>query len=353
MRYSIHRWLVLCLAIALLAGCGSSAVKKVDLVWPLPPEKPRVRWLQNISRASDISQSSVSKFKESILGKEDEVSLMKPYGLCTDRFGKLYVADTGSGRVFVFDLNATSENDILKFIGESGQGKLLQPIDVAVSDSGDIFITDSKLNTVYCFGKDYSFKANIGPGEFGRPTGIAYDRKNNRIFILDTVNHMVKVFDTQGNKIAEFGKGGEETGEFNRPTNIKVDKNGYIYITDTMNGRIQIFDENLNFVSTFGSLGQTAGTFARPRGIGIDTEGHIYVVDAGFDNVQIFDQQGNLLLFFGQPGFGPGEFWLPAGMYIDENDRIYVADSYNQRVEIFQYLSDKDSKSSSAEAGGE
>ncbi len=325
----------------LIGGCAGKKSTTIDLVWPLPPETPRIRWIRSISSAKDVAQSSLSKFRESLIGADDEVALTKPYGLCTDRHGRIYVCDTGGGGLFVFDLLATEEDEILQFVGASGQARLMQPIDVAVTDSGDVFVTDSKLNAVYCYGSDFQFKFAVGTaGEFGRPTGIAYDRKNKRIFILDTVNHKVKVFDLAGTKLAEFGEGGEAEGEFNRPTNIKVDRNGQIYIVDTMNGRVQIFDENLDFVRTFGSHGSTAGTFARPRGIGIDTEGHIYVADAGFDNVQVFDQEGNLLLFFGQPGFGPGEFWLPAGMYIDDNDLIYVANSYNRRVEIFRYLSE-------------
>ena len=39
---------------------GGKPAAEIDLVWPLPPEKPRLRWIRSISSAHCVSQSGWS-----------------------------------------------------------------------------------------------------------------------------------------------------------------------------------------------------------------------------------------------------------------------------------------------------
>ncbi len=312
-------------------GCAPESRKPVDLVWPLPPEKPRIKYIEMIFSNKDIEKKG--GVADVLLGERDVVPLAKPYGVF-GRGGKFYVTDLG--KVFVFDPN----NQKVTYIGNRpGIDKLKVPIGVAVSADGRIFVSDAVLNKVFVFESSGKFITALGrAGEFENPAGIAIDDERKKLYIVDTKKHNIIVYSLDYRPVATIGKRGREAGELNFPTNVAIDGDGNILVTDTGNFRIQKLGPDGEFIMEFGSVGDKPGNFGRPKGIALDSEGHIYVVDASFQNVQIFSKDGDVLMFFGQGGPGPGQFFVPAGIAIDENDRIYIADQLNKRVQIFQYL---------------
>jgi len=320
---------------------GTSGSSRLGLVWPAPPEQPRIRYLTAYHGVDDFKTKKPSKWKSMLLGPEDaglqpSDSMVKPYGIAVTPDGRLLVSDTAARRVFMFNLDSKT----VSFVGENGTGKITKPIGVAVDAEGKVFVADATLNRVFGYAADGTLAVAIGhDGELESPSGLAADRKNNWLYVADSKKHQVFCYSTaDGSHVRTIGKRGEDPGDFNFPTNLFVDASGRLYVADTLNFRIQIFDAAGKFVRTFGTLGDIPGTLNRPKGISVDSEGHIYVVDTAFNNFQIFDGDGQLLLAVGAPGRNPGEFLLPAGMYIDSADRIYVADQGNSRVQVFQYL---------------
>ncbi len=302
-----------------------------ELVWPLPPEKPRIKYLQSLSDRKSI-EGSGSKFLESLLGEEKSDALQKPYGVAVDKNDKVYVTESNGGKIFVFDL----KNSKLTFIMN---GSLIMPIGVAVDSLNNIYVSDVKLKTVLVFDAKGELKRSFGEnGEIENPAGLAIDTKLKRIYVSDSKAHAVKIYTLDGKFIFSFGKRGSGDGEFNYPTNIAIDKNGNIYVVDTMNARVEVFNSEGKYLWKFGSLGDSPGQFTRPKGIALDSQENIYVVDAAFNNFQIFDKEGKLLMHVGGLGKEPGNFWLPAGIYIDKDDRIFVVDPSNSRVQIFQLI---------------
>jgi len=333
------REIVLWVGLGLWAGCAPQIVEqRVDLVWPNPPETPRIRYLRTLSRVNEFGSMGSRAWLESLFGDEASGILAKPYGVATDNEGKVYVTDSGQGVVWVFD----EKGKKVSFLGDSGQGRLAQPIGIAVDQRGTVFVSDVKLNRVYGFDKEGKLIVAIGQkDELANPSGLALDQVSGRLYVADPRSHRIRVYHSADGKfLFEFGKRGDKDGEFNFPTNLFT-RNGKLYITDTGNFRIQIFDLEGRYLKKFGSAGDSPGQLARPRGVAVDSEGHIYVADAAFDNFQIFDEEGRLYLFVGAAGHRPGSFWLPAGLHVDEKDRVYVVDSYNRRVQVFQYLPEK------------
>jgi DNA-binding beta-propeller fold protein YncE len=326
----------------LLMSCAAPEVQKVDLVWPLPPDEPRIRYLRTFESSADVEESTSSqKLLTALLGESEVgMGMSKPYGV----YGggdRVIVTDTGLGRAIVFDIR----NKKYFHIGMEGKGILSKPIGVAVDKEGSIFISDTAQDRVIIYDKDGKFKDTIGQkGTFGQPTGLAVNDALGRIYIVDTNKHQIFIYKKDGTQISIIGQRGTDDGEFNYPTNIFVDKTGKVYVSDSMNFRIQVLDADGKFLKKFGQVGDSPGMFSRPKGIAVDSEGHIYIVDAAFNNVQIFNQDGQILMFFGEMGNKPGQFWLPAGMHIDAEDRIYVADQYNKRINVFQYLKSKSAK---------
>jgi sugar lactone lactonase YvrE len=308
-------------------------------VWPSPPEKARIEYINSISGLADIEYKKtwLDAFINNIFGKENQTVLfLRPYGIFAD-LNRIYITDPGVHVLHILDLLG---KEYFSIKGPPSS-EFVSPIGVTVDENGTIYLTDSVLKKVFIFDKSGRYLKELGTSKvFSRPTGIT--NTDDRIYVVDTLDHRIKVFNRDtGNFLFSFGERGVKNGEFNYPTHICSDKDSFIYVSDSMNFRVQIFDKNGIFISSFGKQGDNMGNFASPKGIAVDPDGHIYVVDATFDNVQIFNRQGQLLLSFGKTGHGPGDMLLPSGIFIDSHGKIYVCDSYNDRIQIFQYLSDK------------
>lgn len=350
-------WMVMAVVVLGLAAPGSvlhaaegqsakdkAKDKKVGtpplLVWPLPPETPRVRYLGAYHGSTDFSTKKPGRWKTALLGNAVDLTpsdmLVKPYAVAVSPTGRIYVSDTAARRVFAIDPDKRS----LTFIGDRGSSAFTKPVGVAVDTTGAVFVSDATLKRVLEFDPDGGFiRAVGGEGELESPAGLAIDRARRLLYVVDSGRHQIVVYSiADGSRVRTVGKRGGEDGEFNFPTNVCVDSAGLVYVADTLNFRVQIFDANGVFVRKFGTLGDAPGTFNRPKGIAVDSEGHVYVADSAFANVQVFDAEGQLLLFVGHGGGESGEFFLPAGLYIDERDRIFVADQGNSRLQVFQYL---------------
>lgn len=319
---------------------GTGVVAPPPLVWPLPPEAARVRYLTTYHGAGDFKTKKPGKWKTALLGNAldggPSDTFVKPYAVAVSPQGRIYVSDTAARRVFAIDRDKAT----LTFIGERGSTALTKPVGVAVDANGTVFVADATLKRVFGFAPDGGVVVSIGrEGELESPSGIAIDRARKLLYVVDSSKHQIIVYSTtDGARVRVVGKRGGEAGQFNFPTNATVDRAGRLYVADTLNFRVQIFEADGKFVRMFGTLGDAPGTFNRPKGVAVDSEGHIYVADTAFDNFQVFDAEGKLLLFVGHGGGQLGQFLLPAGLYIDDRDQIYVADQGNSRVQVFQYV---------------
>jgi sugar lactone lactonase YvrE len=251
----------------------------------------------------------------------------------------LYVTDTGSGQVLLFDIKAKKASALTTY----RRSVFVKPVGVVTDDEGTIYVSDTQADKIFLFDKDRKFAKAYGMNnEFKQPAGLAVDNKRKRLYVVDTHQHKVIALNKDtGEEIMTFGQRGDKAGQFNFPSYVTLDRKGNIFVVDTMNGRVQQFDPKGRFIRSWGKLGDAPGMFARPKGIGIDSEGHVYVVDAAFNNIQIFSEEGEILMAFGEYGVGRGEQILPAGIAIDSEDRIYVVDQWNQRLNIYEFMGKK------------
>lgn len=345
-------------ALLALAGCADTTEQAkpkeepTDIVWPQPPDQPRIRYLRSISTPADIGATPPRSLISSLLGEQEEtvVRMQKPYAVTADRDGRIFVGDSGLGRVLVFDV----ENKKFDVWGQAGPGALKLPLGIATDGEGNVYVTDAKQKRIVVFDRNGEFlKAMGGKDLLERPVGIAIDEPRGRIYVVDSHMHSIFVFNTDGNLVSKIGERGAAPGQFNFPTNIAISRDGKLYITDGMNFRVQVLDPNGLPLEAFGQHSDLPGSLARPKGIGVDPDGHIYVVDAAFNNFQIFDLEGALLLIIGAAGRGPGEFYLPAGAFLDAQGRFYVVDQFNRRIQVFQYLGEPPAQPDSEEPSAE
>ncbi|MDR3701530.1 MAG: 6-bladed beta-propeller [Candidatus Sulfopaludibacter sp.] len=338
----------------LLFGADQKSAKKPDpkqaaaspaeLIWPLPPDPPRIRWLAEYSDMAKVKKPVARKagLMEKLTGaktQDEKLELRKPYGVAADNRGRIYAADTELKTVFVIDAKART---VEKREGSS-RTPLVMPVGVAVDAEERLFVSDADLHSIICFNSSGQAVAVFGTASLGRPGGIALDRQRNRLYVADAKAGRIAVFDSGSFKfVGYFGtpsqSGHRDDGTFLGPTNVAVDRRGTLYVADTLNYRVQVLAPDGKFIRAFGAQGDRPGEFIRPKGIAVDSEGHVYVADAEFNNFQILTPEGQPLLAVGSLGTDPGQFALVAGLYIDAQDRIYTTEMFHGRIQVFQYI---------------
>jgi sugar lactone lactonase YvrE len=315
------------------------AAANPQLIWPLPPDKPRVKFLQQLSDNFDIESKKKKSWVDKVVGNADPNRteyFEKPAGIATDSHNRVIFSSTQRSTVFIVDQDRKTISRI-----RGDRGIMLQtPLGVAVDAQDNIFVSDPLQHMILKFDANGRLTATIGASDgVKNPTFMAIDEGRRRLYIVDSHLHQVLVFDLDTLKLKQsFGKRGEKNGEFNFPIGIAVGPDGSFAVTDTGSCSVQVFSADFKFLRRFGQQGDRPGDFIRPKGVAIDREGNYWVVDAAFNNFQIFSPKGALLMWVGQFGNVPGAFNLPMGIYIDKTQKVYVSDQLNHRLQIFQFL---------------
>lgn len=320
-----------------LCACAPAPLRPEDqapLVWPELPDAPRIAYVRQFSRPADfgIDKGFFQRLVELIVGG-NEARLIRPMAVVASK-SVVYVADPGASGVHRFD-PITARYDLI--VAEGGQ-TLPSPVGLALGGEGEVYVTDSDLAKVLVIRPGAKAATPLALPDMVQPTGVAFDRSNSILYVVDTGAHRVNAFERDGTLAFSFGERGEGNGQFNYPTLIWLDPAGRLYVTDSLNFRIQIFDRQGRYLDQFGQAGDGSGDNMRPKSVATDSYGHIYVIDALLNALQIFNAQGRYLLSVGGIGGDRGEFWLPAGIFIDGDDTIYIADSYNQRIQVLRYI---------------
>ena len=331
LRFAVGMCSVVVLPLAVVASARPST--NAPLVWPAPPDAPRLAYVQSISQPADvgIKAAGLTRLGRWLTGSnKGNESLQKPFGVALDEQDNLCLTDTAANVVCFFD-RADKKWQRWGKIGE-----LTFSCPVAVAKHGStLFVADSGLGSVVAFdlkGKLLFQTTN----HLERPCGLAV--LGGRLLVVDSQRHCVAAFDFSGRYLSEFGRRGVGPGEFNFPTHLAVGGTNTILVTDSMNSRVQMLDAQGQFIRTIGSAGDGPGCFSRPKGVAADASGRVYIVDAIFDNVQIFDGEGRFLMPLGQAGAGPGQFWMPNGIAISRRQEVFIADTFNHRLQVLQYV---------------
>jgi DNA-binding beta-propeller fold protein YncE len=346
-------------------GIDRSKIDTSKLVWPLPPDLPRIKFVsEHFGEPQKPVEAKPQKKKQGWMDRmagvqqresgdpvEPSHVLGQPYGVAVDSKGRVYVGDTFVAAIFIFN----TETKEVTFLRNGHEAAFRNIIGIAIDDTDRLFVADAGMHQVSVFSPQLKLESTFGADDLKRPSGIAIDSENRFAYVVDTGNETVFVYDADNFKLLRKLGGpakklnDDDPATFAKPTNVALDKDGNVYISDTLNNRVQIFDADGNFISMFGKAGDGPGTFQRPKGVAVDTDGHIWVVDASQCNVQIYDKEGHLLAFFGYGGGLPGQFGLPAGIAIDKNNRVIVSDQIKGRIQVFRYITDAENTTAKAE----
>jgi hypothetical protein len=302
-------------------------------------------------------------------------------GIDVDNAGNIYLADGCSNRVRRVDavtgiITTVAGNGTEGYSGDGGQALSAQldyPADVALDDSGNIYIADADNHCI----RKVSFQTGIittiaGTGALGDsgdgvpatgaamiyPMGVAVDSAfnvyiaTNRVRIIIASTGIISTI--AGTQTPGFsGDGGlSVNAQVWTPSDVVVAKNGDIYFSDGSNRRIRKIERTTGIINTVAGNGTNA---ASPDG-GLATQSSLY----GADNIDI-DSAGNIYFSerlghrvrevkksdstlvtvagTGVPGFsgdwGPAlsaQLYIPRGVLVVPGGDIYVSDNNNNRI---------------------
>lgn len=262
-------------------------------------------------------------------------NISRPTGLALDLYGqRLFVADHDLNRVLVFDVSEISNYESAVFvIGANSLSsfgdRFMQPVGLAYDReyqrlfvaSQDHFVMafDLSPNTMFlgenAIGILGTGSAGLTPNNVLWPVGIAYDEKNQRLFVADDGNSRVMVFNVsdiqageeainvlgQSSFVVEIS--GNTQSLIQSPQGLVYDNDtGILFLGDYLNGRVLLFDTNSiddgePAVNVLGQATFTAGGggftsrsgFIAPRGLYLDAfSKKLVLTDNSADRVMIF-----------------------------------------------------------------
>lgn len=217
-------------------------------------------------------------------------------------------------------------------------GKMYRPSDVASNIAGDTVYVVEQFNHriskwdytpgMYSFTLDASWGSNsdgtsgegapIGNGgptdnALYRPTGIAFDSTNSRLYVTDTFHNRVRVINSStGAFVSSFGTGGFGTSDFYRPAGIAI--NGStgttLVIADELNIRAVKYDVNGGAPNNPVVLPDPSATmvltdlsFVRPHGVVFDvTAVEFNIGDSLRSRISSYNVAGAFQGQYGTPG---------------------------------------------------
>ncbi|MBE9504962.1 MAG: SMP-30/gluconolactonase/LRE family protein, partial [Proteobacteria bacterium] len=253
--------------------------------------------------------------------------------------GSVYVVDFSYSRIHKYDRDG---HFIMKWGSRgSGDGKLGQPMGIAVDSDGYVYVSDNYRIQKFDSNGTFIMKwGSLGSddGQFRRADRIAVSA-DNYIYVLDRSNYRIQKFDSNGTFITKWGSRGNEDGQFSEPRGIAVAPDGSVYVVNGYGYGVQKFDSDGNFIMKWGSSGYGNGQLNSAQNIAVDSKGYVFVLEGGYNysgnRVQKFDGNGNFITKWGYKGTGDGGFQIPYGIDVDSNGDVLVADTNNSRMQMF------------------
>ncbi|MCX8095602.1 MAG: 6-bladed beta-propeller [Caldisericia bacterium] len=172
---------------------------------------------------------------------------------------------------------------------------LSSPVDLTIDEDGNIYILNSKSSDVLVYDKNLNLIRRLGDKILKYPKGIFYS--NGKIYVADTWNCKIRIFNKKGELIFSFGDFGNEEFNLSYPVKVRV-YNDLIYVLDMYNHKIKLFDLNGNFIKSYGdkpfnyffSLLKSKKILYEPNEFIVYNDS-IYIFDKYIYNLIIFDKK--------------------------------------------------------------
>lgn len=259
----------------------------------------------------------------------DTIKLGLVSAVATDSADRVYVLHRGKNPVLVFDRAGkflrSWGDDILK----TGHGLRIDRDDnVWITDIGNHLVLKCTAEGKVLLSLGKKGEAGTGSDQFDRPTDVAVSPSGD-FYVSDGYgNSRVLKFSREGKLLKEWGKKGTGPGEFHLPHALSLDAKGRVYVGDRENNRIQVFDGEGMFLHQWKDTGAPFGLF-------LTGKGQLFVADGRANWVRVLDLEGKTLGRWGEKGKGAGQFDLPHMLCVDSQGAVYVAEVNGKRAQKF------------------
>ena len=250
-----------------------------------------------------------------------------------------------------YKINTLAGSRVIENGIQAVQAQLNRPGAVAVDGSGNLYIADSRNNSVRKVDSTGTITTVAGTGEYGfggdggpavqallrDPAGVAVDEAGN-LYIADRENLRIRKVDSTGTitTVAGAGKYGSavDTGpavqaQLRSPAGVAVDGAGNLYIADSGRGRVFKVDSTGTITTVAGGLA-LEDRIGRPTSVAVDNAGNLYIAESLYNRIFKVDSTGTIATVVGASA--QARLRYPTGVAVDNADNLYIADRNNHRI---------------------
>ncbi|MGZ5818585.1 MAG: hypothetical protein ACXWJD_07545, partial [Burkholderiaceae bacterium] len=278
------------------AGVINEAIPKL-------PSRPYVQWQEIIPSvdadklawngkdtiyALDRDNKAVLRIRagQSETIKQKEIN---PVSVALDKAGAVWVLDKKKSRV----VKLNEAGQIVTSMGSegSGAGQFDEPVDLAISNSGNIFVADSGNKSVLSFSSDGVFLRAIrgsGNNVLEEPAAIAFDA-SDYLYVLDKYRAGVTVFSPQGEQLFVFGRAiANEVSALQKPVALTVVANEVLVLDGN---RVKVFSRQGKYLRAFSAKGKGNGEIDKPTAIVARGNSSVLIAEHNNKRIQAFALQ--------------------------------------------------------------
>ncbi|MCW3121013.1 MAG: C-terminal target protein [Flavipsychrobacter sp.] len=306
--------------------------------------------------------------------------LNQSHSVKTDGAGTIYIADYGNNCIHKVSggiISTIAGTGVGGYSGDGGaatNAKLLNPTDVTLDASGNVYVVDHNNNVIRKISTSGIISTVAGTGVAGyggdgaaattaklnSPLGMCIDASGN-IYIGDQLNHRVRKINTAGiiSTIAGTGTAGfsgdgfaATAAKLNVPNFVALDPSGNVVFSDNANHRLRKINSS-GIISTI--AGNGIGTYTAdgvpasatsiffPGGLEFDAAGNLYFAENGDERIRKIDVTGiiNTIAGTGVAGYsGDGGAATAAKLNsvtdvsVDGSGNVYIADRNNNCIRL-------------------
>jgi sugar lactone lactonase YvrE len=292
------------------------------------PPSVDFRHLYTFGSKAGIHPNTVLNRRPAIvtLGRaENPYGLVFPVAVVTDLRRRVWITDSGTASVHVFDVATGAYREIRRVLDVP----LRQPSGLAVDGQGRIFLTDSGSGAVYVFDEKGEFDHTLSkPRErlLESPTAIAISEDGKTIYVADPPKNVV----------VELNREGEVNGVINLPPEL-----GEPAAISVIDNQVYVLGNRQHKVGIFSPGGKQRGEvhwdgIQFPSAFAYDAARQRFLVaNPRWMIVGIFNQEGQNLGVFGQQGEGVDQMQRIDSLYVDPQGLLYLVDSHHGKVLVF------------------
>jgi len=271
---------------------------------------------------------SNKRFAVAATGESDHpYGLGFPEGVATDLNDRVWITDSGTASVHVFDRATGAYREIRR----AGDFTLVRPSGIASDSQGRIYVVDSELANVFVFEDGEYMRALVKRGQhtLTHPTAIAFSENQRTIYVADPPRNLIVALDREGEVDGTISL----TEATREPCAISV-VNNQVYVLGARQHRVEIFSP----------AGVRRGELRwedipLPLAFTFDDSHHRFLVaNPRRMVVEVFgaDQRG--IGAFGQLGSRVDQQERIECVYVDRRGLVYLVDSHHGKVVVFREM---------------